>query len=114
MSFKNTTNPLTLVQVNSNTFNGAYASSGLTFPGPVVQLRFINQSNVDAYISYDGVTNHDLVAAGTQANLNFQTNALPTNYSAALPQGITVYLMGLVAGVGEVTITGYYIKSGSY
>ncbi len=94
----------------NNTFQGLSAAGGIL--GATVLLRIINASNTFVGVSYDGVTVHDCVLAGSVLELNFQTNSQPSNMVAALPKGTNVYVIGAAAGVGFVFLATYYQSEG--
>lgn len=70
-------------------------------------IRIINDSNIDIFISYDGVTDTDFLQAGQTLQLPFQSNSQPSNWRALLPKGSIVYVSAPAAGVGEIYLAAY-------
>ena len=104
----NSIKAIELISLNTNTLTGNYdlLSSGL--PNACILLRFINDSNRDLYVSYDGSTAHDYIVAGTQVAYNVQTNSLPQAYVAMFKEGLPIYVMGTAGGTGYIYVSGYY------
>jgi hypothetical protein len=109
MAYKNKVLPIPLSSINSATFTGAYQlltpAAGLA--NPAIMLHLVNDSNVSVTISYDGVGDHDYLLPSTDRELNFQNNASPQNFAAALAQGTKIYVKG-AAGAGLVLLSGWY------
>ncbi len=72
-------------------------------------LRFTNESNVDVFISFDGVNPHEIVASSTNITLSFQSNALPNNEVALVKKGTQFYVQG-ITGAGYIYLSGFYSK----
>jgi hypothetical protein len=106
MAVRNSVSAIQLGAVNANTFNGAYQLVG-GIPHACFMLRFINNTNEDVLISYDGVTDNDVVVHGTTAQISAQTNSQPNNYICVFAKGLTIYVKA-VNGAGEFYIAGYY------
>lgn len=97
-----------LTTINSATIGGAYQPinvGGLLFA--CFALHITNASNADVIVSFNGTTDHEYIPAGKDIFINGQTNAQPQNNVAQFRQGMVVYVRG-VAGVGFVTLAGYY------
>lgn len=62
-------------QKNSTAFTGAYQKLGgpLLFASPL--MKFVNNSNVDVFVSWDGVTDNDIIPAGGFALYDFSSDA---------------------------------------
>jgi hypothetical protein len=73
----------------------------------ILILRIINDSNKAVIISYDGVTDHDIVAAGTSVTYNLQSNSEPNNWVYQLREGTVFYVRG-AAGAGHIYFSGWY------
>lgn len=114
MALKNIIKPIPRSSRDSATFNDTLQllSSASGIPGPCVILRIVNASNTLIGVSYDGVTVHDTVPANDKMQLEFQTNASPSNYVASLAKGTPIYVIGAAAGVGLVFLSGYYQAEG--
>jgi len=118
MSVKNIVQAMPMISIDSATFTGAYqlltAAAGLTV-APFL-IIFINNSDRDITISYDGVIDHDFNPAfiGTiPTQRNFQTNSQPQSHVALLPLGQKVYVKGLAGGTGLFYMVGYYSPRGA-
>lgn len=109
MAYKNKVLPIPLSSIDSATFTGAYQllSAAAGIPNPCIMLHIANHSNVAVTISYDGITDHDFLLAEHERELNFQTNASPQNYAAALAQGTKIYVKA-AAGAGLIYLSGFY------
>lgn len=72
-------------------------------------LRLINTSGVDIIISYDGVTNHDLISSASINTLPFQSNSQPQNNMALMALGTQIWVkQRTAAGAGAFVVAGYY------
>lgn len=76
-------------------------------PESVFLIRIVNLSNVFVDISYDGITNHDIVPANSTLQLDFKTSSLPSNPSAHLAKGSRIFVAG-TAGVGFIYMSAYF------
>lgn len=103
----NVINAIEMKNLDSSTFTGVYLPITTGVPKPVCLLRIINASNIPVTVSYDGVTAHDYVRAGTETTLYFQASNQPTNSVSVLRKGTIVYIKG-GAGVGYIYLAGYY------
>ncbi len=92
---------------NSTTVAAGYAAVS-TLTEACFLIRINNASNSPITISYDGTTDQDYLAAGAALYLNFQSNAQPNGYVALLAAGTKIYVKG-TAGVGFISISGYYL-----
>jgi len=111
MAVKNSVQAIVLTSIDSATFTGAYQAvntSGLD--KNCFMIRIINNSTHDVTVSYDGTHDHDFVPHGTVAQISFQTNAQPNNFTANLAKGTVVYVKG-TAGAGLVYLAGYFQPS---
>lgn len=78
-------------------------------PHALALLRIFNASNVNIFVSYDGITNHDIVLAGDELNLLAQMNSQPRNGVMYIPAGTLVSIKQVTAaGVGSIYTSGYY------
>jgi len=108
MAVKNRVFPLELQSIDSSTLTANYQAveaSGIEAPAFVIRIS--NNSDEDVTISFDGSTDHEIVAAGEGIRWDFQTNARPQTNIAALAQGTVIYAKG-TAGTGTITISGWY------
>lgn|SRR5690606_31531069 len=79
-------------------------------------MRYINKSDRDIYISYDGINKHDLVPAGETVQINFGDNTMEALMGSAgmLCAGTKVHIMLRTKGPGNGNfyIAGYYFMPG--
>lgn len=92
---------------NSNTVGASYAVVS-TLAQACFLIRINNASNQAITISYDGIVDHDYLAAGAALYLNFQSNAQPNGFVALMGAGTSIYVKG-TGGVGFISISGYYL-----
>jgi hypothetical protein len=109
MALKNTVAAIALQTIDTSTLSPIYqlitATTGL--PESCFLIHFINGSDVAVTVSYDGVTDHDIMPADTHVTLNFQTNSSPSNFSAHMARKTLIYVKG-TAGTGNFSVAGYY------
>ena len=98
---------ITLTSINTATLSGGYDVVNAGLSEACFLLRIINDSNRDVTISYDGVTAHDYVIAGTQMEINAQANSSLPGKVALFKKGLPIYVLG-TAGTGYIYIAGYY------
>ena len=98
-----------MTSVDSATFTGAYKVISATgLPEACSLVRISNASDRALLISYDGVTDHDYLAATSVLQLPFQSNSSPSGQVAQLKKGTIVYVKGAAGGTGLVYLSGYY------
>jgi hypothetical protein len=93
-------------------FAGVYLpfnAAGL--PYSCFELRIINASNQNVFISMDGVVVHEYVIAGETRVLNGQASSGPNNHKAYFPKGFVLYALS-AAGAGSVYLAGSYQPQG--
>jgi hypothetical protein len=99
---------LPMVTVDAATIGVAYVS--LNPPGfahPVVYYTVVNDSSEPLFISYDGVTDHDI--ANYELFFFSQMANVPNNRVAMLPQYTQIYGRYLVPTTGNIYISAYYV-----
>lgn len=106
MAVRNSVSAISLGAINANTFNGAYMHIG-DLPQACFMLRFINDTDEDVLVSYDGVTDNDVVIHQTTVQLDPQANSQPNNFICVFPKGMPIYVKG-ANGTGEFYVAGYY------
>lgn len=113
MAKKNIVLPIELSSISSSTFTGSYqllsAADGI--PSSCIIITFINNSNRDVTVSYDGTNDHDFVRAGTRLILNFQSNSQPSAFVSCMAAKTKIYVKG-TAGTGSIYLSGYYNPQG--
>jgi len=98
------------VTFDSASLTGSYQSiSAGGIPNPVVVIRFVNDSDADFSISFDGATDHDIVLAGTEHSLNATSLFGDNARGAQFAQGTKIYVKGS-AGTGLFYVVGYNQK----
>lgn len=97
--------PITLRSIDSSTLAGSYTTFGSRVDVPLITLRIFNDSNVDVFVSRDGVNNHWVVPASTYLVEDVRTNSA-TNHSGALPE--TQFYINGAAGTGNIYLGGLY------
>jgi len=71
-------------------------------------VRVINLSNVEIFISHDGINPHDYVGPVVGSlTLPAQTGASPSNWVALFAKNSMIYVNG-AAGIGNIVVAGYY------
>jgi hypothetical protein len=106
MAVRNSVSAIPLGAIAANTFTGAYQLIG-GLPHACFMLRFINNSTEDVLISYDGVTDNDVIIHDTTVQLDPQANSQPNNFICVFPKGMTIYVKA-ANGTGEFYVAGYY------
>lgn len=112
MSAGNSLKAMPMITFDTNTLNDVtytdITSGGL--PQAVSILRFVSDNARNILLSYDGVTDHDIIV-GLAGNYTItpQLTATPANYVAAFAKGTKIYLkLTNMPGVGNIYISGYY------
>jgi hypothetical protein len=91
----------------------SYVQIGATFAHLMRLVKFVNNTNADVSVSFDGVTNNDFVPANSFCLYDFQTNAQAENkfttsigtpifikYASGAPTSGSFYIVA-VYGQGE-------------
>ena len=101
----NSIKPIAMTSKDSSALTGGYdvVNTGLT--DPCFILRIVNDSNKDITISYDGVSPHDYLIAGTDIMIHTHQQREFNNVS--FRRGQPVYVKGAV-GTGFIYVVGYY------
>lgn len=109
MANQNIIKAITLTTFNSAaviaTYQAINGPNGLDHP--CVVLKINNTSTTAITISYDGITDHEYLAANQFLVLDAQTNSNPKGNVCNFKRGTIVYVKG-VAGVGTIALSGYY------
>ena len=106
---QNSVKALVLSVFDSADMLGTYQS--LNAPGlssPCFFIRIVNASNEAITVSYDGVNDHEYILEDSVFELASQTNAQPNAQQALMSAYTQVYVKG-TAGMGTVTLSGYYV-----
>jgi hypothetical protein len=84
------------------------AINSTPFEGACFRVSISNTTNSSIDISFDGVTDNDVVLSGATIVIDAQSNAQPNGYTALFQKGLVVYAKG-AAAAGNVYISGYYV-----
>ena len=111
MALKNTIQAIPMTTIDSATLTDVYQPINIGgLPNSCFQLRMVNASDVEVTVSYDGVTDNEILLA-TSINVIPSIHATsPNNFPVAFPKGMVVYVKG-TAGTGDIFISGYYQPS---
>lgn len=106
---QNSVKPLPLSNIASSTVTGSYKpiNAGGFLHAPFF-IRINNASSMAITVSYDGVHDHEYIAANSVFELPSQTNSQPNAHVALFPKYTVVYVKG-TAGTGNVYLSGYYV-----
>jgi len=106
---QNSVKPFILSTVLSSTVTALYAPlNGTGFIQAPFFIRIINASNTAITVSYNGVDDHEFIAANSVFELPSQTNSQPNAQVALFPKNTIVYIKG-TAGTGSIYLSGYYV-----
>jgi hypothetical protein len=98
--------PETLRSRDSATFTGSYQTLGSVLTNPARLLHWINDSDQDVFISWDGTNDHSYIPANSFLLLDCGSNRAADNVLAA-GAGTQFYIKGS-AGTGVVYFSVYY------
>lgn len=98
---------ITRIDFDSSTFTGSYQLAG-SLGNDVQIFKVVNNSTVDADISYDGATDNDFAPLKGGFVLDVTSNG--TTDKAAMAKGTNIWLNGS-AGTGNIYIIGYRQRS---
>jgi hypothetical protein len=106
---QNSVKPFILSTLLSSTVTAAYAPlNGTGFSQAPFFIRINNASSTAITVSYNGVDDHEFIAANTIFELPSQTNSQPGAQVALFPKNTIVYIKG-TAGTGNIYLSGYYV-----
>lgn len=100
--------PNPLSSINSASFTGSYQLLGTTLPNACRIIKLTNNSNVAVTISWDGVTDHEILPAGSFVLLDASANKENSGI-CEISQG-TQFLVKGSAGTGSVYLSSYFTK----
>ncbi len=115
MSVKNSIQVVPLETFTSAALNPAVYQAVNTagLPNPCFKIRISNLNTTVIIISFDGVTDHEIIGANQTVDLSGGFGASqPNNNSALWSKGTIMYVRG-TAGVGLIAISGYYQSQGA-
>jgi hypothetical protein len=93
--------------------SGTYAAIGTTFANPVRILKITNLTDANLLISFDGVTDRDIIPANTIEVLDYGSNKADTGGQLDQSVGDRVYVKqsGGAATSGSVYVTVIYASA---
>lgn len=111
MSAGNTLKAMPMITVDASTISEV-SYTEVTPPGglpvPLTILFVYNDSSVYYLLSYDGVTDHDILTGGGSAT-TAPLSASPNNWVSKFPKGLKIFLKAKNSGaIGEIYIRGFY------
>lgn len=101
--------PEALRNFDSEEFDGTFQPIGIPLVYACCLLKFINNSNVDIFISWDGVTSHDFIAANGFALYDVCSDA-GSQRGLYAAQGTQFWVMGDddITNVGLVYLVAFH------
>lgn len=106
---QNSVKALPLSTVASSTLTASYQSMNPSgFSHPVFFLRLVNGGSTAITVSYNGITDNDVVPANSVLEIPSQANSQPSAHYALWSARTQVYIKG-TAGTGSITLAGYYV-----
>lgn len=113
MNAKNAVKAITIATIDVSTFTGvddflAINAAGLT--EACYYIRLINNSDTDAFISYDGTNANDFVTDGGKIDIY---GSIASTYRSNFAKGTVVYAAGAQQGTGTLYLVGYYTDKSS-
>jgi hypothetical protein len=99
--------PETLRSIDSATFTGAYQALGTALTHNAVLAKFVNNSNILITVSWNGVSDHDVIPAGSFALYDITANKPDSTPGFFIGKGTQFYVKA-AAGVGLVYLTILY------
>lgn len=90
----------------ASTFTGSYQTLGSPLSNPSRIIKFTNNCSVDVTLSWDGVTDHEYIPAGSFLLLDETSNAVSNSVLVAAAQ-TQMYVKGS-AGTGTMYLSTYY------
>ena len=103
--------PLPLSVFDTGTLTNAYQLVTITpFSEPCNLIRIVNTSDVAVMISYDGVTDHDVIRKDKTVAISAQLNKRPAWPHTKFVRGTKVYVKYILGASkrGHLRVIGYY------
>lgn len=113
MGFKNSVKAIVMETVNAAALGGAYvAINPLGLLETCIKVEICNNSNINVYISWNGVDDNNYIPPETCKDLTFFSTAFPGLFTPQVKKGQIFYARTTGApGVGIILVTGYYLES---
>ncbi len=97
--------PFPLQVIDATTFTGSFLPVGSPTPQLVRMVRFINNTDVDVTVSWDGIDDHDFLPSLTALTLDVTANKTDTQgYFVAIG---TQFFVSALVGTGDFLIATY-------
>lgn len=90
----------------SASLTSSYQVLGTTLNYPTKIIRLLNNGTTDVTVSWDGITDHDYLPAGSFLLLDVSTNK-ETSQVFTISKG-TQFLVKGTAGTGNIYLSSYY------
>ncbi len=91
----------------STSFDGTYQTLGVPLVHPIRMFKFTNTSASDVFISFDGVTAHEIVPASSFTLIDISSNRV-WDAEYALAAQTQVYVNGTLGVSGSIYLSTYY------
>ena len=90
--------------------NLTYTAVGASFANPIRILKISNTTDIDVFISFDGVTNIDVVVANGFVLYDLSTNKSNQVGVLEIPSGSKIYVIrgAVAATIGNIYVTTIY------
>lgn len=99
-----------LKEFDATTLDGTYQNFGTAISNPATKLQFLNTSDVDIYVSDDGVTNKFRIPAGASITFDESTAPLPNKGAEYyLAEGIQLSVTQVTGAGGSGNLIGHII-----
>ena len=94
------------------TISGTYAAVGSSLVNPCRILKLNNTTDADLIVSFNGITDHDVIPAGSGTIYDYGTNRSYNGATAELPAGTLVYVKQAsgAATIGAMYVTVIYLS----
>ncbi len=102
-------------EVNNADIGAGYSVVGLPFGHAIRIVRIINTTNAAVFISYDGLTDHDIVPSGAFVLYDYGSNAAINSGIFEQAKGTQAYvkLVGAAAASGSLYLVAIYAAGSS-
>ena len=99
--------PETIRSLAFGAFVGGYNALGTPFDHPIRLLKVVNRTDVDLDVSFDGVTDHDIITANSFYLYDVSSNRDATAEEWYFAKGTQIYVQGAPT-TGSVYLVVYY------
>ena len=99
--------PLALKSFDTTSLSASFqVVDAVGFIYPVSILKFINESDTDGTVSFDGITSHDFVLSDSQTEINFSALLGSTARGAQIAKKTKIHIKGSM-GTGLFYVVAY-------